>query len=80
MLYNYHEKPKKERIQEKEEEILNSIESWVEKKKRPPSMRELTRLVHFKSTSTTYAYLKRMQEKGILTWDEKSPRTLRLLQ
>ncbi|ECD6517334.1 transcriptional regulator [Salmonella enterica subsp. enterica] len=80
MLYDYQVKPKKERMEEKEKEIIQAIQVWVDKKKSPPSMRELTKLVSFKSTSTTFEYLTRMRNKGLITWDKSSPRTLRLLQ
>ena len=80
MLYDYQEKTKKERMEEKEKEIIHAIKNWVDKKKCPPSVRELTKLVSFKSTSTTFAYLNRMKEKGLVTWDKSSPRTLRLLE
>jgi len=81
MLSYYHQdKSKKDRMEEKELQILEVIESWIAKKKCPPTMRELTTKIGFGSTSTTYQYLIRMRSKGLISWDEKKTRTLRILE
>ncbi|WP_445506750.1 LexA family protein [Niallia sp. 03190] len=81
-MYTYYQdyKTKKERMLEKEQEIVGIIKEWMKYNKCPPTMRELTLAVGFKSPSTTYEYLIRMKNKGVLSWEEKKTRTLHLVE
>ena len=42
-------------------------------------MREICRAVGFKSTSTVHAYLKKLEEEGLIEKDATKPRALRIL-
>ena len=72
-------KSKKDRMLEKEQEIKEIINTWYEKQHRAPSMKELAEEAGFKSTSTAHAYVKRMKEKGVVSWQDNKVRTLHVL-
>lgn len=44
----------------------------------PPTVREVTRLCGLSSYGNMYAYLKRLREMGLVTWEWYRQRTLRL--
>lgn len=75
----YFEKSQKERIAELEETLFTEIKKYIVKNGYGPSVRELRRLANISSTATTYAYMKRLQGKGIIDWNPKQPRTIRIL-
>jgi len=69
---------RQERAEEKEKELLSVIEKWFLEHQYAPSVKQLTDAIGFRSTSTTHKYLKRLKDKGVLTWREKHVRTLKI--
>ncbi|CAM4108774.1 transcriptional regulator [Mesobacillus thioparans] len=80
MYYYGERKPLKERMEEKEKEILGVIAKLLKKGNHPPSVREITRAAGMNSTSTTFEYLKRLQKKGLIDWEPKKIRTLKIIK
>lgn len=72
-------KPLKERMIEKEQEILQVIVKLMKKSDHPPTVREITIAAGMRSTSTTFAYLQRLQKKGFIDWVPGTWRTLKVL-
>ncbi|HOB21041.1 MAG TPA: transcriptional repressor LexA [Candidatus Atribacteria bacterium] len=64
---------------EKQQQILDFVNRQVAEKGYPPSVREICRAVGFKSTSTVHAYLKKLEEEGLIEKDATKPRALRIL-
>jgi sulfur relay (sulfurtransferase) DsrC/TusE family protein len=64
-----------EKIQKREEEILNIIKDYWAKHNHSPSIREIVRKSSVKSNSTVMNYLYRLKEKGLIDWQPKKPRT-----
>lgn len=73
-------KTKKDRMLEKEMELVCLIKKWWANEKYAPTMKELTEAVGFKSTSTTHNYLMSLKNKGIVTWEEKKGRTIKIVK
>lgn len=80
MYYYEDRRPLKERMEEKEQEILKVVSKLIQKKKNSPSVREITKAAGLNSTSTTYEYLKRLQAKGLVDWEPKKIRTLHIVK
>ena len=76
----YYEKSQKERIKDLEEKVLKEIKKYIEKKGYSPSVRDIKRLAGISSTSTTLAYMKRLQDKKIIDWEPKQSRSLKVLE
>jgi sulfur relay (sulfurtransferase) DsrC/TusE family protein len=64
-----------EKIQKREEEILNIIKDYWAKHNHSPSIREIVRRSSVKSNSTVLNYLHRLKEKELIDWQPKKPRT-----
>lgn len=62
------------------ERVLIAITDLIKEKGYPPSVREISERVGLKSSSTTYGHMVRLKMKGLITWDESRPRTLRLVK
>jgi repressor LexA len=80
MYYNEQRKSLKERMYETDQQILKAIKMLIRKEKHAPTVREITKAAGMKSTSTTFAYLQRLQRQGLIDWQPQSWRTLRLIE
>ena len=76
----YYEKTQKERIKDLEEKVLKEINKFISIKGYSPSVRDLKRLAKIPSTSTTLAYMRRLQEKNLIDWEPNQSRSLRVLE
>lgn len=76
----YYEKSQKDRIKDLEDKLLKEIEKFITKKGYAPSVRDLKRLAGIPSTSTTLAYMRRLQDKNIIDWEPKQSRSLRVIR
>ena len=64
---------------EKQQKILDFVNRQVAEKGYPPSVREICKAVGFKSTSTVHAYIKKLEEEGLIQKDATKPRALKIL-
>lgn len=70
-----------DRMANTENEILEQIHKYMQKRNISPSIRELSKLCRsVNSTSTIKAYLDRMKTKGVITYEPKTPRSIRILK
>lgn len=67
------------KLTEKQQQILDFVNSQVEEKGYPPSVREICSAVGFKSTSTVHSYLERLEKNGLINKDPTKPRALKVL-
>ncbi len=63
----------------KQQQILDFVNSQVEEKGYPPSVREICSAVGFKSTSTVHGYLQKLEKNGLILKDPTKPRALKVL-
>ena len=63
----------------KQDEILSFVTRQITEKGYPPTVREICKAVHLKSTSTVHGYLQRLQEQGIIKRDPTKPRAIKVL-
>jgi len=68
-----------EKLNEKQQRIIDFVNKQVEEKGYPPSVREICSAVGFKSTSTVHAYLEKLEKKGLIHKDPTKPRALRVV-
>ncbi len=64
---------------DKQQQILDFVNSQVEEKGYPPSVREICSAVGFKSTSTVHGYLEKLEKNGLILKDPTKPRALRVI-
>ena len=64
---------------DKQKKILEFVNRQVAEKGYPPSVREICQAVGFKSTSTVHAYIKKLEEEGLVQKDATKPRALKIL-
>lgn len=64
---------------DKQQQILDFVNSQVEEKGYPPSVREICSAVGFKSTSTVHGYLEKLEKSGMILKDATKPRALRVI-
>lgn len=62
----------------KRDGILQAIESLTAAKGRAPSLREIADVADV-SVATLHSYLRRMQTEGVVTWEEKHHRSLKVV-
>ena len=60
----------------RQEQILHYIETYKQQYGYAPSVREIGRGVGLASTSSVHAYLKKLQEQGLIEKQEGRPRTI----
>jgi len=61
-----------------QEKILSYIQSAIETRGYPPSVREIGEAVGLSSTSTVHGHLRRLEKKGLLHRDAMKPRAMGL--
>ena len=66
-------------LTDKQQQILDFVNSEVEEKGYPPSVREICSAVGFKSTSTVHSYLEKLEKNGMILKDPTKPRALRVV-
>lgn len=66
-------------LTDKQQQILDFVNSQVEEKGYPPSVREICSAVGFKSTSTVHSYLEKLEKSGMISKDPTKPRALRVV-
>lgn len=69
---------KKKVLSAKQQQILDFVESMVNEKGYPPSVREICAAVNLKSTSSVHAHLSALSKKGYLLKDDSKTRALKL--
>ena len=67
-------------LTKKQENIYARIKNFIEKNGYSPSVREIGQASNLRSPSTVYGYLKILKEKGYITYEERKPRTIRILK
>jgi len=67
------------KLTEKQQKILDFVNSEVEEKGYPPSVREICSAVGFKSTSTVHGYLEKLEKNGMILKDPTKPRALKVV-
>lgn len=70
----------KKDLGDKQQEILDFVNSQVEAKGYPPSVREICSAVGFKSTSTVHNYLEKLAKSGLIAKDPTKPRALKVIK
>lgn len=68
-----------DKLSKKQQIILDFIQSEVNAKGYPPSVREICNAVGLKSTSTVHGHLTKLEEKGYIRRDPTKPRAIELL-
>lgn len=71
---------KKERLTNRQFEVLMAIEEFIDTHNYPPSIRELCRKLNLKSPATVHEHLRKLKEKGYIYYVEKKFRTIRVLK
>ncbi|GAE89956.1 transcriptional repressor LexA [Acetivibrio straminisolvens] len=67
------------KINEKQQKILDFLNEQIEKNGYPPSVREICNAVGFKSTSTVHSYLEKLRKEGLIKKDPSKPRALKVI-
>lgn len=80
MYYNEPKKTLKQRMEEKDNEVLHAIKTLIKKKSHAPTIREIAKAANIKSTSTTFAYMQRLKKKGLIDWQPQTWRTLHIIE
>lgn len=67
-------------LNEKESKLFDAIVKYIDENGYSPSVRELSEIVGFKSTSTVHRYLSKLEEKGYIERKENCPRALKVVK
>ncbi|MCK6259501.1 transcriptional regulator [Fictibacillus sp. KIGAM418] len=59
--------------------ILEAIKLFVAKHHYSPTVREIGDIVGSTSSITVAGYLERLKKKGLVTWEEGRPRSLKII-
>jgi SOS-response transcriptional repressor LexA len=70
----------KDILTEKQKNLLQIICDYVDNKHVAPSVRELAELFKIKSSSVMHGYLRRLRDKGYITWLKGTRRTIQVLK
>jgi repressor LexA len=71
---------KNNKLNENGRKILEFLNSQVEEKGYPPSVREICKAVGLKSTSTVHGYLNKLEKLGLIEKDPSKPRALKIIK
>ena len=69
----------KEKLTEKQERVYLSIKKYIKDNKISPTVRELCAINGVSSTETIYDHLRKLRRKGYITFREKTPRSIVIL-
>lgn len=64
----------------RQQEMFNIIKHFIQMNGYSPSVRELALLMNLKSLSTVHAHLEKLKDKNLITWNPKTPRTIRVIE
>lgn len=67
------------KLTDKQQQILDFLNTQIREKGYPPSVREICSAVGFKSTSTVHSYLEELRQKGLIEKDATKPRALKVV-
>lgn len=62
----------------RDDEILHFIESYWKDNGYAPAVRDICAAIGFKSPATAAQYLRRMREQGLVEYEDRIPRTVRV--
>lgn len=65
-------------LTDKEQRILDYIRDIIESKGYSPTVRDISKALDIKSTSTVFSYLARLEEKGYIVRETGKSRTIRI--
>ena len=68
----------KETIENKLNEVLHFLNSFMDDNGYPPSVREIGKFLNIKSTATVYYYLEKLEERGLIKKGKAKHRALEL--
>lgn len=68
------------RIEKMEQEVFETICTFVQRYKRPPSHREIVARTQLRSKSTVSDYLKRLEKKGLIELEPKKHGAIRIVE
>ena len=69
----------KEKISDKQRQILEYIKSEILEKGYPPAVRDICQAVNLKSTSSVHAHLETLEKNGYIRRDQTKPRAIEIL-
>ena len=69
----------KERLTDKQQQILEDIKTAILERGYPPSVREMCMAVGLSSTSSVHAHLEALEKKGYIKKDPAKPRTIEVM-
>lgn len=61
-------------------DIMDAIEDLIEERGYSPTLREIGRAVGISSSSTLHVHLHALRSTGWIAFDDRSPRTIRILR
>lgn len=64
----------------RQQEMFNLIKYFIQMNGYSPTVRELASLMNLKSVSTVHAHLEKLRNKNLVTWIDKTPRTIRIVE
>jgi repressor LexA len=64
----------------KQLEVYISIQEYIKKYNYPPSIRDLCQICSIKSPSVVLVHLRKIREKGFITYEDKKRRTLAIIK
>lgn len=67
-----------EKLTKKQQELYDFIKNYINNYGYSPTIREIANVFQ-KSTGTIHPLLKRIREKGYITFEEKKSRTIKIL-
>ena len=67
-------------ITSKQRIILKAIRHFTEKRKYPPSVRELCKMVGLTSSGNMHRHLEALKVNGYITWEPSMPRTITVIE
>lgn len=67
-------------ITKRQREVLDVINKYVEEKGYSPSYQEIAMRMNISSAATIHGFLNILRLKGLVTWEPKMPRTLKVIK
>jgi repressor LexA len=65
---------------DRQREVLKTIADFITANGFAPTVREIGELIDVESTQGVVCHLEALKKKGLLTWNERQARTIRILK
>jgi SOS-response transcriptional repressor LexA len=68
------------KLSRRQQDVIQAVESFISTHNYSPTVREIGKLLGWSSPSTAHGMLQRLRDKGAISWQPDTSRTIKVLK